>query len=267
MSTPQVPSGQHVPAPDASPSDGGPQAVDGRVSAVDRARRMVPEGTFAVGAGLAIAGRHHLRLPDPRVPRAEQARLRGAQRAVGVRVRARAGRVPAARAGGRAGGRGPDRARRRRRPGRAPRRPARRRVLDPARVGDHRALGLRRRSCRTSSTVTSGWWCASIVALFTFGIEYLARGAFAGVGRFGAYGLSLGAEGVIRLLPCIPLAIANVTNPLWYGLCLAVPPLIATAHRDVRADRVRRCPGPPRRGRSCRPTSGSCSAGRCWRRC
>ena len=67
-----------------------------------------------------------------------------------------------------------------------------------------------------------------IVALFTFGIEYLARGAFAGVGRFGAYGLSLAAEGVIRLLPCIPLAIANVTNPLWYGLCLAVPPLLAT---------------------------------------
>jgi O-antigen/teichoic acid export membrane protein len=67
-----------------------------------------------------------------------------------------------------------------------------------------------------------------VVALFTFGIEYLARGAFAGVGRFGAYGLSLGAEGVIRLLPCIPLAIANVTNPVWYGVCLAVPPLLAT---------------------------------------
>ena len=67
-----------------------------------------------------------------------------------------------------------------------------------------------------------------VVALFTFGIEFLSRGAFAGVGRFGAYGLSLGAEGVIRLLPCIPLAIANVTNPVWYGLCLAVPPLLAT---------------------------------------
>ena len=29
-------------------------------------------------------------------------------------------------------------------------------------------------------------------------------------------------------MPCIPLAIANVTNPVWYGLCLAVPPLFAT---------------------------------------
>ena len=67
-----------------------------------------------------------------------------------------------------------------------------------------------------------------VVALFTFGVEFLARGAFAGVGRFGAYGLSLGAEGVIRFLPCVPLAIAGVTNPVWYGVLLAVPPLLAT---------------------------------------
>ena len=67
-----------------------------------------------------------------------------------------------------------------------------------------------------------------IVALFTFGVEFLARGAFAGMGRFGAYGVSLAAEGVIRFLPCVPLALAGVTNPFWYGLLLAVPPLLAT---------------------------------------
>jgi O-antigen/teichoic acid export membrane protein len=48
------------------------------------------------------------------------------------------------------------------------------------------------------------------------------------MGRFPAYGLSLAAEGIIRLLPCVPLAIAGVTNPFWYGLCLALPPLFAT---------------------------------------
>jgi O-antigen/teichoic acid export membrane protein len=68
-----------------------------------------------------------------------------------------------------------------------------------------------------------------VASLFTFGIQFLARGTFAGMGRFSAYGLSLGAEGVIRLLPCIPLAIAGVTNPVWYGVCLAAPPLLATA--------------------------------------
>src|ERR1700675_2297001 len=34
----------------------GSQTPEGFASAVDRARRMVPEGTFAVGAGLAISG-------------------------------------------------------------------------------------------------------------------------------------------------------------------------------------------------------------------
>ena len=56
MSTPQVPSGPHVPAPDESPDVAGATGLDGLASAVDRARRMVPEGTFAVGAGLAISG-------------------------------------------------------------------------------------------------------------------------------------------------------------------------------------------------------------------
>jgi len=83
-----------------------------------------------------------------------------------------------------------------------------------------------------------------VVALFTFGLEFMTRGIFAGLGRFGAYGLSLGAEGVIRLLPCIPLAIANVTNPVWYGLCLAVPPLLATGVAMYgQSDLIR--PGPP----------------------
>src|SRR5438067_1257657 len=63
------------------------------------------------------------------------------------------------------------------------------------------------------------------LSLFTFGLELLARGAFAGAGRFGAYGVSMGAEGVIRLLPCVALAGAGATNPMWYCLCLAIAPL------------------------------------------
>ena len=67
-----------------------------------------------------------------------------------------------------------------------------------------------------------------VFALFTFGFELLARGVFAGAGAFGAYGVSMGAEGVIRLLPCIGLAALGVTDPVWYGLCLALPPALAT---------------------------------------
>ena len=67
-----------------------------------------------------------------------------------------------------------------------------------------------------------------VVSLFTFGFELLARGAFAGTGAFGAYGVSMGAEGVIRLLPCIVLVAMGVTDPVGFGLCLAIPPLLAT---------------------------------------
>jgi O-antigen/teichoic acid export membrane protein len=67
-----------------------------------------------------------------------------------------------------------------------------------------------------------------VIALFTFGFELLARGAFAGTGAFGAYGVSMGAEGIIRLLPCIVLVALGVTNPVGFGLCLAIPPALAT---------------------------------------
>jgi O-antigen/teichoic acid export membrane protein len=45
---------------------------------------------------------------------------------------------------------------------------------------------------------------------------------------FGAYGVSMGAEGIIRLLPCIVLVALGVTNPVGFGLCLAIPPALAT---------------------------------------
>jgi O-antigen/teichoic acid export membrane protein len=67
-----------------------------------------------------------------------------------------------------------------------------------------------------------------VIALFTFGFELLARGAFAGAGEFGAYGVSMGAEGVIRLVPCIILVAAGSTDPFGFGLCLAIPPALAT---------------------------------------
>ncbi len=83
-----------------------------------------------------------------------------------------------------------------------------------------------------------------VVALFTFGIEYLARGAFAGTGNFGAYGVSMAAEALLRLAPCIPLALLGANNPVWFGLCLATPPLIATAIAAHRRKGLM-VPGPP----------------------
>ncbi len=83
-----------------------------------------------------------------------------------------------------------------------------------------------------------------VIALFTFGIEYLARGAFAGTGNFNAYGVSMAAEALLRLAPCIPLALLGAKNPVWFGLCLAIPPLLATAIA-VRGRTGIMQPGPP----------------------
>jgi len=83
-----------------------------------------------------------------------------------------------------------------------------------------------------------------VVALFTFGIEYLARGAFAGTGNFGAYGVSMAAEALLRLAPCIPLAFLAAKNPVWFGLCLAIPPIFATAIA-LRGRNDLMLPGPP----------------------
>ncbi len=83
-----------------------------------------------------------------------------------------------------------------------------------------------------------------VIALFTFGVEYLARGAFAGTGNFGAYGVSMAAEALLRLAPCIPLALVGAKNPVWFGLCLAIPPLLATAI-SLRGRTGLMEPGPP----------------------
>jgi O-antigen/teichoic acid export membrane protein len=67
-----------------------------------------------------------------------------------------------------------------------------------------------------------------IIALFTYCCQHLTRGTLAGNGRFGPYGTILGAEGIIRVVPCIALAVAGVDNPVWYGLCLAIPPVLGS---------------------------------------
>ena len=226
MSTPQGPSGSPLPAPDDEPNTAR-AGHDARASAVDRARRMVPEGTFAVGAGLAISGIttygfqilafRGLRGQDYAALNALWVCVFVLAPGVFLPLEQEVGRAVSARLARGVGG-GPV-------------------ITRAGWLGGIFTLVLAAGIGVLTATTGivqhkfndhSGLVVCLVIALVTFGIEYLARGAFAGVGRFGAYGLSLGAEGAIRLLPCIPLAVANVTNPVWYGLCLAVPPLLAT---------------------------------------
>ncbi len=81
------------------------------------------------------------------------------------------------------------------------------------------------------------------IALITYAFQHLTRGTLSGNGRFGPYGIILGAEGTIRLAPALILWVAGVDNPVAYGLALAIPPAIASAFA-LRGQRDLMPPGP-----------------------
>jgi len=82
-----------------------------------------------------------------------------------------------------------------------------------------------------------------VIALGTYAVQHITRGTLSGNGRFGPYGMILGAEGVFRILPVIVLYAAGIDDLLWYGLALAVPPLLA-ALVSLRGQRRLVEPGP-----------------------
>lgn len=64
--------------------------------------------------------------------------------------------------------------------------------------------------------VLFGYWCIQ-----------LAWGLLAGTGRFGAYALVQGTEGVVRLLIAVGLAVGGASRAGPYGLALALAPFVA----------------------------------------
>ena len=215
---------------------------------IEAARKLpVPEGTYAVGLGLIISGHHRLRVPDPGVPGLDQVRLRRAQRPLGLRVRPRARLLPPARAGGGARGRRPSRPRHRRRA----RRPQGRAggALLAALVAD--------RPDRSSAFDVSGFadrlfhgqevlLVCFLIALVTYAVQHLTRGTLSGNGRFGPYGDDPRRRG--HHPDRCPLIAARtrsaIDNLVWYGLALAIPPVLASRRVAARPARAAASPGP-----------------------
>ena len=83
-----------------------------------------------------------------------------------------------------------------------------------------------------------------VIAIIAYAPTHLARGICAGTGRFGSYGIVLGADGVLRVLICLVLAAFSVKAVGAYGLGVALAPLVGVAvvawRRQLRTD-----PGPP----------------------
>ena len=82
------------------------------------------------------------------------------------------------------------------------------------------------------------------IALVTYAVQHLTRGTLAGNDRFGPYGLVLGIEGIVRVTPAVLLWLAGVESILAYGLALAIPPIVASVI-SLRGQRGLMLPGPP----------------------
>jgi len=65
-----------------------------------------------------------------------------------------------------------------------------------------------------------------LIAIVSYAAMHLTRGAYAGNGYFGAYGFIFGAEGTIRLIACIALAVAGVATAGPYGLVMGLAPFL-----------------------------------------
>lgn len=60
-----------------------------------------------------------------------------------------------------------------------------------------------------------------------YGAGSVTRGMFAGQRRLRGYAAMVGVDGLVRLLPCVALAVAGVSGALPYGLALALGPAVA----------------------------------------
>ncbi len=85
---------------------------------------------------------------------------------------------------------------------------------------------------------------ALIVAIVAYAPTHLSRGICAGAGRFRAYGIVLGADGLMRIVLCVALAVLSVEAVGAYGMGVAIAPLFGVAYVAWRGQ-LRTETGPP----------------------
>jgi hypothetical protein len=81
------------------------------------------------------------------------------------------------------------------------------------------------------------------VAIVFYYVAYITRGTLSGNGRFGPYGLMHGSEGTIRIIAVIALFAVGTKSVGLYGFALAAPPLFAVLI-SLRGQRGLLQPGP-----------------------
>lgn len=96
---------------------------------------------------------------------------------------------------------------------------------------------------------------ALAVSIAAYAPTHLARGTCSGMGRFRSYAVVLGADGLVRIALCLMLAALGVKAVGWYGMAVAVAPLVGVvavaARRQLRTE-----PGPPAAWQEVTPNLG-----------
>ena len=85
---------------------------------------------------------------------------------------------------------------------------------------------------------------ALVVAFASYAPVHLARGIASGSGRFRAYAVVMGADGAVRVVLCIALAVAGAKSAGAYGMAVALAPLAGFFYVLSRGQ-LRTDDGPP----------------------
>ncbi len=84
---------------------------------------------------------------------------------------------------------------------------------------------------------------ALIVAFASYAPAHLARGVCSGSGRFRAYAVVMGSDGLVRIVLCVALAAFGFQSAGYYGMAVAISPLFGVAYIASRGN-LRTDPGP-----------------------
>ncbi|MEY4633216.1 MAG: hypothetical protein RLZ18_588 [Actinomycetota bacterium] len=77
---------------------------------------------------------------------------------------------------------------------------------------------------------------ALVVAFIAYAPMHMARGIVSGSGRFRAYGIIMGVDGLARIGSCVVLWVLGVENVGAYALAVVIAPLLAVAVVAIRKD-------------------------------
>lgn len=130
------------------------------------------------------------------------------------------------------------------------------------------ALGLGLAAIVSITLVAVGPWLADgyfdgdwvlvvalVISIASYAPTHISRGVCSGSGRFRSYAVVMGSDGVVRIVLCLALAGIGVDAVGWYGMAVAIAPLIGVTAVASRGQ-LRTEPGPPATWQEVTPNLG-----------